>query len=138
MGYTHYWSSTNDQKSAAGYLTAFPTISDIVKRYRKIIQFECDNAMPPVVDGTVVRFNGIEDEGHETFSFVLGRDDFCKTARKPYDLPVCECLLVLNEFIPSMVLKSDGFGNSPEDIDDEWKLALQNVNKVYGLNVIIE
>ena len=43
------------------------TIKLILEKYDNIVQFECDEAAPPVCDENMVRFNGIGDLGNETF-----------------------------------------------------------------------
>jgi len=47
----------------------------------------------PQIDDRLVAFNGVEDDGHETFW--VDRNEpvwaFCKTARKPYDEIVVAC-----------------------------------------------
>lgn len=135
MGYTHYWKTVDTPATRQGYLMACPTIAKIVKRYIDILQYECDNAGLPIVNEKMIRFNGIEDEGHETFLFQLGGNDFCKTARKAYDIAVCECLLVLKAFIPAMELNSDGFSAVDKDdfLDGTWDEAIENVYKHYGI-----
>jgi len=45
----------------------------------------------------MIRFNGKDDEGHETFMLTPDPSDFnfCKTAQKPYDLVVVAILCLL-------------------------------------------
>jgi len=138
MGYTHYW-SRSDMK---GIKKALPVIKDIVKRYQNIIQFESSDQREPVVEENMIRFNGINEDGHETFLF-NGKDNFCKTARKPYDIVVCECLIVLNHFLRDLKVGSDGMSGNVEDEnvgktvknpDGMWKEALKNVSEHYNIN----
>jgi len=133
MGYTHYFHG-NDQK---GYEAALPTIQKILKKYDNILRFELDEEKKkPKITKKMIRFNGIDEEGHETFVFKTGKDfNFCKTARKPYDLPVCEVLLVLKHFMSDLNLKSDGFNGylSEKEIDGCWAEAVENV-KEYGIH----
>ena len=133
MGYTHYYNG-NDQE---GYEAALPTIRKILKKYDNILRFEYnEETKKPTANKKMIRFNGIGDDGHETFVFETGKDfDFCKTARKPYDLPVCEVLLVLKHFMNDLYLNSDGFGGylSEKKIDGCWAEAVENV-KEYGIN----
>jgi len=134
MGYTHYWNTKENAEDQAGFLKALPIVAQIVNRYEKILRFESDSKRLPVVTNKQIRFNGIYEDGHETFCFQLGANDFCKTARKPYDLPVCEILLVLKYFIPSMDLRSDGFSAVNEkELDGVWDRALAYVEGLYGL-----
>lgn len=69
-------------------------------------------------------FNGVGGMGHE--SFRLGRaeprNDFCKTARKPYDLMVCACLIVRYFHSPDTIeIGSDGD-------EEDWAPALKFVH----------
>jgi len=127
MGYTHYFTSGKDSESDK-YMEALPIVQKILNKYSDIIQYERDDPKPPQCDEELIRFNGIGDDGHETFLIKNGGSDwdFCKTARKPYDIVVCEVLLVLNHFIPSMSFSSDGDIN----IDDDcWGPAIRNVRQ---------
>lgn len=107
MGYTHYWKTKNTPAQRQGYLMACPTIAKIVKRYIDILQYECDDAGLPVVNAERIRFNGIEDDGHETFLIELG----------------------------GMELTSDGFYAVDKDdsLDGTWDEAIKNVDKLYGI-----
>lgn len=90
---------------------------------------------PPQVDNDCIRFNGWKDEGHETFlvsreSQPRGNEstfDFCKTERKPYDLAVMLCLIIMHEAAPgSFRVESDG------EWDGEWVPARQAYEKLFG------
>lgn len=106
-----------------------------------IIQYECEEDREPQVDYRGIHLNGDAEDGHETFAFKLREvsREFCKTARKPYDLPVCEMLLVLKAYLPNFVLSSDGFSGYAEEpkIDGFWKQAIENV-KEYGIHYTIK
>jgi len=137
MGYTHYWSfGKGSDKDEEGFNKALPIIRDICNRHKDIIVRESDEDLPPDINEEYhfIRFNGIEDDGHETFLFELTSGDFnfCKTARKPYDLPVCECLIVLAAHIPSVTISSDGFGRG-NGYDGKWETAIRNVKELYGI-----
>ena len=87
MGFTRYWEfeRLNSEK---------------FKEFSNICQLLIDNMDIPLDDVTVneaqVRFNGVDDDGHETFNFSLNKDgfNFCKTATKPYDEVVYGCLYI--------------------------------------------
>ena len=98
----------------------------------------------------MIRFNGIGEAGHETFLFhnrkkqdPEGYGDpcfaFCKTARKPYDIVVCEVLLVLKRYMPNLEVGSDGFSGYLEEpkLDGLWPDAIENVRQ-YGINYQME
>jgi len=142
MGYTHYYSTVRCKaKDVKGYMAALPTLKKIVKKYRDIICYEYDKPKKaPKCDEQGIYLNGREDDGHETFVLnpTSTESYFCKTARKPYDLCVCELLLVLNAAMPNFELSSDGFyGNIEQQkdgvvFDGTWNEAIENV-KEYGI-----
>lgn len=98
---------------------------------------------PPEVTGDLIRFNGWKDEGHETFMVTREKPDngpswdkdtssfdFCKTARKPYDLAVCLVLLSMHRHAPDSVnVSSDG------DWDHEWSEARKVYKDLFGVDV---
>lgn len=94
------------------------------------IQFECDAPETPIFSDSLIRFNGVDDDGHETFyidqifggTYKQWRDNkvfaFCKTARKPYDTIVTACLIILKHYLGDDIkISSDGH---PE----EWQNGL--------------
>jgi len=140
MGYTHYWNLDNwGDEDKAGYEEALPIIRDIVKRHSGTIKLNHDTDKAPRVTKEFIQFNGRGDDGHETFVFSPSEKEsmytFCKTARKPYDQAVCECLLVLNAKCPNLEISSDGFSGYMEDpkLDGTWPEAMDAVTE-YGLN----
>jgi len=74
----------------------------------------------PVFHTTEICFNGdgSVDLDHETFSVTPDPIDFefCKTARKPYDLMVCAVLISMKKHLVNFSYSSDG------DAED-WKPA---------------
>jgi hypothetical protein len=87
MGFTRYWE--------------FETLdSEKFKDFSSICQTLIHNMDTPLDDVTVnetqVRFNGVDDDAHETFNFKMNKSgfNFCKTNTKPYDDVVCGCLYV--------------------------------------------
>jgi len=145
MGYTHYMRTDNwGKQDELGLEKALPIVRKILKKHKDIVQKEYDDEKRPVVSKKQIRFNGIGDDGHETFMILntekqsdFGHNDnfaFCKTARKPYDIAVCEILLVMNAYCPHLSISSDGFSGyleSPE-LDGAWPEAIQNVSQ-YGI-----
>ena len=146
MGYTHYWKSRGGK---AGFKKALPIIQQIIERHKDIIQFENDCNDDPICVNGLIRFNGIGEDGCETFYFTPDKTNFnfnfCPR-RRAYDLPVCECLLVLNHCIPDLEVWSDGMSGCVEDEKDlqvnrivenpdgVWGEALANVSKLYGIS----
>ena len=150
MGYTHYFYTkefTDEDKT--GWKKALPIVKDILTRHANLIQYESDNRRKPVANQKMIRFNGIGEEGHETFLINAEKEQndwgsdptfaFCKTARKPYDIVVCEVLLALNAFLPNLKISSDGFSgyvNDQQDglkLDGSWDQAIENVKR-YGVH----
>lgn len=115
-------------------------ILDYCKAKKIELAFEFDVQKPPEVSNEMIRFNGVADEGHETFILFKkkqtgGIDDgqsryfyFCKTARKPYDLAVCLVLLSLANHAKSMKITSDG------DWDGDWTDARAAYKELFGVD----
>jgi hypothetical protein len=78
------------------------------------------------VDGDSVRLNGYGEDSHESFFWYKvcsNSYDFCKTARKPYDVVVTALLLAAQEAYGSAVtISSDG---SPSEWEDGLRLFYQ-------------
>lgn len=86
-----------------------------------------------VTDKDKICFNGRGDaDSHETFVINRLRDDdnFCKTARKPYDIMVCATLMIVRHYIPDFKVSSDG-----DKDEHEWQAAIALCQKVlhYGV-----
>ena len=125
MGYTHYYTQTRDLTPAEWHhltavfehmLTHLPRHSTSAGGYYAdqplVIRDGLGDGLPQVDDQALV-FNGDDTAGlaHETFHLDrYGRGfNFCKTARKPYDLLVCAVLLAVTEMAPgALVVASDG------------------------------
>lgn len=143
MGYTHYWYRDEklDKEKFAKASKDCKLVTDYLRTKGIQIQFESDEPDPPVFDDNLIRFNGQEDEGHETFYIAQEFDEgyrqpddtgklfaFCKTARKPYDTAVTACLIILKHHLGDAIrLSSDG-GN------EGWLEGLEVVQAVlsYG------
>lgn len=131
MGYTHYWTPkkhTKEQfkefsKTCKELHKNLPKFSNTAGGYSSNIElkvFGGSGKGRPQFTSKVVCFNGdaINDLDHETF--YIGENyfewTFCKTARKPYDLLVCACLLAARE-----ILK---FDVSTDGTFEDWKPAI--------------
>lgn len=118
-------------------------ILDYCAKKKIDLVWECDVTKPPAVTPNLIRFNGLQDEGHETFMVTreMPKDpsydpdskesfDFCKTARKPYDLAVCLVLLSMSRHAPkSFKVSSDG------DWDGDWTEARKAYKSLFGVEV---
>jgi hypothetical protein len=116
IGYTHYWTIKSSIKDK------FPEFADDCKKVldHEIkngtkLAFECTiDSKPPLTNNNTVRFNGVGEEGHETFLISASEIgfQFCKTARKPYDTAVTACLLLARHHFGSAIeMSSDGGSN---------------------------
>jgi len=141
MGYTHYWTP---KKVSAKKFKDFsdtckilhdnlPDKSDTAGGYHsdgKIVigdgsgHLNLSTDDKPEFSKDIVCFNGVGEDSHETFVIAHKQTDweFCKTARKPYDLLVCACLLAAIDILDYKIT-SDG------DLND-WIPAMKFYNKV--------
>lgn len=116
MGYSHYFENKQDcpPEDWEKITDAFKRLQTtaIINNDPLLIQEESDRTSAPGVDETGIWFNGIEDDGHETFHLTCvgsGRFNSCKTARKPYDRVVVAVLCLANFFAPGVWdIGSDG------------------------------
>jgi hypothetical protein len=141
MGYTHYWRFHRDKMTTEDIRNTFKAVSeefqDIINKLpqsKKIIRGGLGEG-EPIINETEIWFNGDEELGndHETFS-VNWKDTeafgFCKTARKPYDLFVCLCLISFIEHYPSDIFTLSSDGDA-----EEWQDAVDLYNKITRKNV---
>jgi len=122
MGYTHYF--TNEHKLAPIDEATLVFIKRVIEKHKDILCLEYDTPdKPPKIQNDVLQFNGKGDDGHETFYFTLKKGfSFVKTARKPYDLPVCVVLKLLEKcYGDAFSLGSDGFEDDWEDATREYE-----------------
>lgn len=126
MGYTHYYSNIENLAPLSN--AAMALLETVFSAHGGLVQFESDDARPPVVSRECIRFNGIGDDGHETFYWSPAKSfHFCKTARKEYDIVVCLVLLVLKkEYGKALDLGSDG---GPDD----WAYAFEECKSLLSL-----
>ena len=122
MGYTHYWAQQRNYTEAewsqiTATIKAIIEASDVpVEREYMTVRKTC-----PIFTDDDILFNGVGDDGHETFVFTRevaeeptyrkgeGDFQFCKTARKPYDEIVVACLIAASE-MGVITWSSDGEG----------------------------
>ena len=125
MGYTHYWDTKSHKEEnrlkAVALILELLKNSDIV-----IVNGSGEVGTKPTINHDIISFNGVDDDSHETFYIPFSKREwnFCKTARKPYDLIVCVSLLILDHF-HILTFSSDG------EIDgDDWKEAQKLFTKM--------
>jgi hypothetical protein len=117
VGYTHYW-------KVKEMLEVSPKqrelIDEVLKEHADVLEVETNTNRELVL-------NGIEENSHETFAIEFGKKvefEFCKTARKPYDIPVCKILLILR-YSKGFELSSDG-DIDEKDIEGDTGWAVAN------------
>ena len=128
MGYTHYWRhdpiSPEELQAISEDAKAIILASELPIR-------GWDGTDEPELTAERLSFNGDRDrdEDHETFS--LSPDaidfDFCKTARKPYDVVVTAVLLATKDRLKDGIhLSSDG---DPGDWQAGYDLAVRALDR---------
>lgn len=131
MGYTSYWDPISTPIAIPK--KALNLCREVIDYGHEhgVICLESDDNSPPIVSSKMIRFNGIGENGHETFWWENKAGfNFCKTARKPYDLYVCAILLILRFYI-NLPISSDG--------DEEWIEPIQFLlNKRLKGNWVLE
>ncbi len=135
MGYTHYWRRTEGYRSEGRqYANAIKTAGKIVTASKILAGWNGEGK--PEVGAEGIAFNGIGDAaGHETFELpgsvhALTAFEFCKTARKPYDVVVTAVLATVAHLAPGAItVSSDG---NPA----EWADGIALAREVTGLNDI--
>lgn len=142
MGYTHYFGPKAGTKQAAAVLERKYKLA--IKRCQQIaVAYKAQHGglagytahtKPGMYGG--LNINGSGDAGHETFlmreHFSENANDFCKTARKPYDTVVTACLIVLAHYL------GDAFEVSSDGDSRYWQDGLmlaRQVTKLKGLSV---
>lgn len=116
MGYTHYWKKQSDDpfdpKKWDEFIKDAQKILNTAKVIKIPVQYELDDTKPPQLDKEILRFNGVDDDGHETFFMAQAATssfEFCKTAHKPYDIYVTAILvLAKSTFGDDLKVSSDG------------------------------
>jgi len=132
MGYTHYFELKADLTDEV-----LKDVNKVLQKYPNIV-FECDTNEPPLISKKLIRFNGRGENGYETFYLKPYFSNSCKTEYKPYDLAVCEVLLVLkHHYRDKFDLSSDGFyvyedEFERKELDGYWNDALENVKTEFG------
>jgi len=115
MGYTHYFSQTRSFTDDE-WNNIIETVNTIIKycdnEHGIKVQVCYDDSAPAELTDEYILFNGVEDDGHESFHITkdtMEDFNFCKTARKPYDLVVVLSLLAIEKIAPNALeIRSDG------------------------------
>ena len=137
MGYTHYWKEIHIGKERWNKFKN--AVQELINRHNQELPIDREYNepnLPPQVDDDYVCFNGRGDDGHETFFIPrIGKDsEFCKTARKPYDVYVVACLILLHHYKPDFKWTSDG--DTPEDFQKAYTWAKEVEPEVRELGLV--
>lgn len=125
MGYTHYWENAKE---------ITPEQWEVFKsKCEKIISTHSDILEVKEISDDLIHFNGIGEDSHE--NFYVTREavgfEFCKTAQKPYDLPVCMCLLALKVVCNWVDISSDGDQGDWENAEEEYFVMFREAASIF-------
>lgn len=161
MGYTHYWTQTRDF-TREEWVDAHEHITAILKEAQRqgiaLANMSGDAGTSPKFLGlhenskrglhiAYFGFNGVDDDAHESFKINFKRMkewsgerlgwDFCKTARKPYDVVVQACLSYLSTVVENFTVSSDGDGSEWLDGVEFARRALPRFANVLDIPMTI-
>ena len=109
MGFTRYFELTKVPTTKM-LKTIHKDVSKVFAKHKDIICYEYDRPNVPAqnelkFDKLTICFNGLGDDGHETFFFESDNLswDFCKTAHKPYDVVVKKVLNILKKHLKGSI-----------------------------------
>lgn len=145
MGHTHYWRSKNSGPIPEAIRCRIATRAALALQIcedehdiKVALEYDTPDHRP-TINRTAVRFNGLGEQGYETFCLdLMELRDFhgCKTAHKAYDLAVMAVLWILRDEAGEYVeVSSDARMGVPEhdlerfiapyntDGPDEWAVA---------------
>ena len=145
MGYTHYWRQLRDftdtEWNELARLTKLITVGVSTTVTLDPAEFNIDNEE--------IRFNGVGDDGHETFILTKkkrakadyeeqhaydrqGAFDFCKTAGKPYDKYVVAVLCALYTMDRTKSIMSEIISDGRvEDWNEGLEYAVRSTRQEY-------
>lgn len=139
MGYTHYWgikkvkgmTKVLEDRYQKAILECQKVCNAAYKEFGGLSGYSA-HTKPGVYGG--INLNGKGEDGHETFifreHFNENEGNFCKTARKPYDLVVTTCLAILKYRLGEAIyVSSDG------DASD-WTNGVAYARKILKLKSI--
>jgi len=111
MGYTHYYRVQNVPNEA--YVSIRKDFETLIPKFtaQNIPLAGWDGKGEMTVNDEEIRFNGVENDGHETMALGVDTEgfNFCKTARKPYDLAVTSLLIIASQHLGDLIeVSSDG------------------------------
>lgn len=129
MGYSHYWRKdvAIPRRQFHAIVSDFKKILPTLRSRGVRLRLDFDNSSPIELDDERVQFNGVGENGHETFIFERvyvthdpyernrrgKKSGFVKTAQKPYDLAVTSFLIIAKHHLGSSIIVS-GDGTDPD------------------------
>jgi hypothetical protein len=139
MGYTHYWTINQKEISPESWFGFMQEFEKIELEFHGKLDHTTDQKYK--IDSENIFFNGIGEQSHETFYMnrknemkesyngdgVMECFNFCKTARKEYDIAVCCALIIAKKHFGDIIkVSSDG--------EEEWEESKELCQKVlkYG------
>jgi hypothetical protein len=129
--YTHYWGHPKDKQVWKDFWPQL--VSDaavIIGRAGIPLQRDYEDTRPPLLSVQEgIHLNGVGGDGHEAFAMnPSGSWDFCKTARKPYDVVVATILL------RARILMGEAFSWSSDGVwgeDGPWLDAEELFGRIW-------
>lgn len=131
MGYTHYFKQNkpvSNEQWKSFQEDAEIVLKQVQNQYGIVLMSNDDNGV--LINSERVNLNGDESQGLDHETFFMEKDyrefNFCKTARKPYDLAVCSLLLLAHEHMKGHhdIGSDGGF--------EEWQEAMELNAKTLG------
>jgi|TARA_R110000796_G_scaffold214842_1_gene330840 hypothetical protein len=139
MGYTHYWNIYEKEIPQNIWFDFAHDFVKVLPHFYKLLDNTTDQKFR--VDSESIIFNGIGEQGHETFTMNRKNPmeksyndkyeyfDFCKTARKEYDIAVCCALIVAKKHFGDIInISSDGNNEELEEANSLCKNILKYSN----------
>lgn len=145
MGFTHYWyinRNGNQEQWTEGILAASRILQAVIsEKTVPLANAYGEEGTQPEFGDDGLYFNGVEDDAHE--SMVLPsvvaqveapdyrKDEnpvfnFCKTARKPYDVVVTAVLATLRAYAPDCITVASDGG------EYDWQEGVNLARRVLG------
>lgn len=150
MGYTFCWSYRSGIKPETPYGEEIEQLEVIRDKFRKAA-LEIQKALAfvetkgiivcgghglgdPVVNDTELWFNGLGDDGCESFGvhWCTFEDEFCKTERRPYELLVGLSLLILQKHLGKKRFIFSSDARDAEDRNREWAEIFEAYKQLTG------
>ncbi len=135
MGYTHYFKAADQNDSRISDEAWKAILSDAEKLIAAspcALAHKCDEPdIKPEIGPDRIFFNGVGDDGHETFVLAQKVENFafCTTAAKPYDIVVTAILAVVHQHASDKInLDSDGD-------DSDWQPAVDFASKTLARHI---